>query len=307
MSYNRKAFLKTMSAITAGAVLSDALAACNDNPAAKTTDAVVKENFGIQIYTVREDVKKNPEATLAYVAKAGYTQAEMYGFDDVKTYWGLRTPKEVKKILNDNGMTSPSCHYHLKGFMYEGKVDDWKAAVEASATLGNEYMIIPWVEEKYRSGEYYKKLTELIGKASELTRAAGMKLAYHNHDFEFAKDAEGKMFEETLLQTFTQEQLEFELDLYWVVYAGENPLDWFKKYPGRFSMWHVKDLTTNKEGKKESTQVGDGTIDFTSIYAERKLSGLKYGFVEQEAYTMPEEECIKRSIEYMKKKKWSNS
>jgi sugar phosphate isomerase/epimerase len=300
-TYNRKEFLKTVSAFTAGIAMSDSLVACNNNTAA------VKENFGIQVYTVREDIKKNPEATLAYVAKAGYTQAELYGFDDVKTFWGLRTPAQVKKILNDNGMVSPSCHYHLKGFMYEGKIDDWKAAVEASAILGNEYMIVPWVEKEYRSGEYYKKLVDLLGKASELTRAAGMKFAYHNHDFEFEKDADGSMFEETLLKTFTQEQMEFELDLYWVVYAGHNPVDWFKKYPGRFTMWHVKDLTTNKEGKKESTQVGDGTIDFTSIYSQRKLSGLKYGFVEQEAYTMPEEECIKRSIEYMKKKKWENS
>jgi len=167
-------------------------------------------------------------------------------------------------------------------------------------------MIVPWVEKEYRSGEYYKKLVDLLGKASELTRAAGMKFAYHNHDFEFEKDADGNMFEETLLKTFTQEQMEFELDLYWVVYAGHNPVDWFKKYPGRFTMWHVKDLTTNREGIKESTQVGDGVVDFTSIYAQRKLSGLKYGYVEQEAYTMPEEECIKRSIEYMKKKKWYN-
>lgn len=299
-NYNRKEFLKTVSALTAGIAMSDTLVACNDNTTA------VKENYGIQVYTVREDIKKNPEAALAYIAKAGYTQAELYGFDDVKTFWGLRTPKQVKKILDDNVMVSPSCHYHLKGFMYEGKIDEWKAAVEASAILGNEYMIVPWVEKEYRSGEYYKKLVDLLGKASELTRAAGMKFAYHNHDFEFEKDADGNMFEETLLKTFTQEQMEFELDLYWVVYAGHNPVDWFKKYPGRFTMWHVKDLTTNKEGIKESTQVGDGVVDFTSIYAQRKLSGLKYGFVEQEAYTMPEEECIKRSIEYMKKKKWYN-
>lgn len=297
MSYNRKEFLKTSAAISTGLVLSNSMLSCSPASTGK---------YGMQVYTVRNDIAKNVESTFAYVAKAGYKQIELYGFDDVKTYWGKKTPKEVKDILNVNGLVSPSCHYHLKGFMYEGKIDDWKAAVEASAIIGHEYMIIPWVENKYRTGEYFKRLVDLIGKASELTRAAGIKLAYHNHDFEFQKDAEGKMFEETLLNTFTQEQLEFELDLYWVVYAGHNPVDWFKKYPGRFTMWHVKDLTTNKEGKKESTQVGDGTIDFTSIYANRKLSGLKYGFVEQEAYTMPEEECIKRSIEYMKKKKWGN-
>ncbi len=299
MSYNRKAFLKTSAALSAGFVLSDSLFGCKPPMASRG-------KYGIQIYTVRNDIAKNVESTFTYVAKAGYKQIELYGFDNVKTFWGKKTPKEVKDILNANGLVSPSCHYHLKGFMYQGKIDDWKKAVEASAIVGNEYMIIPWVENGHRTGEYFKKLVDLIGQASDLTRAAGMKLAYHNHDFEFEKDAEGKMFEEILLNTFTQEQLEFELDLYWVVYAGHNPVDWFKKYPGRFTMWHVKDLHTNKEGKKESTQVGDGIIDFTSIYANRKLSGLKYGYVEQEAYTMPEEECIKRSIEYMKKQKWGN-
>jgi sugar phosphate isomerase/epimerase len=190
--------------------------------------------------------------------------------------------------------------------MYEGKIDVWKKAVETSSIIGNKYMVIPFVEKPFRTGEYYKKLVDLIGQASELTHAAGMKLAYHNHEFEFDKDSEGKTFLESLLETFKQEQLEFELDLYWVVYAGHNPQDWFKKYPGRFTMWHVKDLWVNKEGKKESTQVGDGTIDYKSIFAQRKLAGLKYAFMEQEAYTMPEEECIKRSIAYMKKNSFYN-
>jgi sugar phosphate isomerase/epimerase len=118
---------------------------------------------------------------------------------------------------------------------------------------------------------------------------------------------DGTTYYEYMLSKTDPALIDFEMDIYWVFYAGHNPIDWFKKYPGRFTMWHVKDMTTNKEGKKESTQVGDGVIDFTTIYANRKLSGLKYGFVEQEAYTMPEEQCIKKSIQYMKKKNWGNS
>ena len=134
-----------------------------------------------------------------------------------------------------------------------------------------------------------------------------MKLAYHNHDFEFKKVDEGKQFLELLLTQTDPGMVDFEFDLYWVVFAGEKPIDWFKKYPGRFTMWHVKDMTTNSKGDKESTQVGDGTIDFAPIFAEKKLSGLKYAFVEQEAYTMPEEQSIKKSIEFLKKKKWGNN
>ena len=299
MNYQRRDFIKTSAALTAGFSLSS-FTSCMENKEEK------KGNIGIQLYTVRNDINKNPDAAIAYVAKAGYTQAELYGFDENHLFWGKKTPKQVKEILNANGLVSPSCHHHIKAFMYESKIDEWKKAIEASSVIGNEYIVIPWVETAFRTGEYYKKLIDLIGQASELTHAAGMKLAYHNHDFEFDKDSEGKTFLEKLLATYKQEQLEFELDLYWVYFAGNNPLDWFKKYPGRFTMWHVKDMTTNKEGKKESTQVGDGIIDFKAIYAQRDLSGLKYGFMEQEAYTMPEEECIKKSIAYMKKNNFYN-
>ncbi len=172
--------------------------------------------------------------------------------------------------------------------------------------MGNEYATIPWLDANQRGADAMPKLLDLVNKAAELTKAAGMKLAYHNHDFEFKKLDNGKSFLQSLLEGTDPSMVDFELDLYWVAYANEDPLAWFNKYPGRFTMWHVKDLTTNKEGKKESTQVGDGTIDFSKIFEHKKHAGLKYAFVEQEAYTMPEEECIKKSIDYMKKKNWGN-
>ncbi len=261
-------------------------------------------HYGIQLYTVRNDVAKNLTATLQYVAKAGYTQIELYGYDG-KGFFG-KTAKEFKTLLNNNGLSTPSGHYYLPPVLYEGKMDVWKAATEAAATMGNKYMVIPWLDDKHRGAEDFKKLVGTINELAMLTKKAGMKLAYHNHEFEFKQADDGRTYIEHLLDGTDKSMVDFEMDIYWVVYAGQNPLDWFKKYPGRFPLWHVKDLAINAEGKKESTQVGDGTIDFTSIYAQRKLSGLKYGFVEQEAYTMPEEECIKKSINYLRSKGWHN-
>jgi sugar phosphate isomerase/epimerase len=299
MAYNRRSFLKTSVAATAGASLAGLpLISCANQPLAGT------KKYGLQLYTVRNDVAKNLAGTLDYIAKAGYTQIELYGFDG-KGFFG-KTPKEFKAMFDGLKLTSPSGHYNFGQILTDGNLDLWKKTIEAANIMGNEYATIPWLDANQRGADSFPKLLELVNKAAELTKAAGMKLAYHNHDFEFKKLDNGKSFLQSLLEGTDPSMVDFELDLYWVAYANEDPLAWFNKYPGRFTMWHVKDLTTNKEGKKESTQVGDGTIDFSKIFEHKKHAGLKYAFVEQEAYTMPEEECIKRSIDYIKKKNWGN-
>lgn len=298
MSYNRKDFLRTSAALTAGFSLAGLPFISGATPEGK-------KKYGIQLYTVRNDVNKNLASTIEYVSKAGYSQVELYGFDG-KTFFG-KTATEFKAMFDANHLTAPSGHYGMPDSVVEGNTDGWKAITEAAAIMENKYITIPYTVDKYRNGDEFKKYVEAINKAAELTKAAGMKLAYHNHDFEFKKVDGGKQFLELLLTQTDPGMVDFEFDLYWVVFAGENPLEWFKKHPGRFSMWHVKDMTTNTKGQKESTQVGDGTIDFAPIFAEKKLAGLKYAFVEQEAYTMPEEQCIKKSIAFLKKKKWGNS
>ncbi len=299
MAYNRRSFLKTSAAATAGISLAGLpLISCAGKVTADT------KKYGLQLYTVRNDVAKNLTGTLEYVAKAGYSQIELYGFDGT-TFFG-KSPKEFKAMFDGLKLTSPSGHYNFGGVLQSGNLDFWKKVLEAGNIMGNEYATIPWLDANQRGNDTLPKLVELVNKAAELTKAAGMKLAYHNHDFEFKKMDNGKTFLQTLLDGTDPSMVDFELDIYWSSFMNENAVDWFNKYPGRFTMWHVKDLTTNKEGKKESTQVGDGTIDFASIFKHKKHAGLKYAFVEQEAYTMPEEECIKKSIAYMKKQNWGN-
>ncbi len=300
MAYNRRDFLKTSAAITAGVSLGGLpLLSCGSHL------SVGEKKYGLQLYTVRNDVAKNLAGTLDYVAKAGYSQIELYGFDG-KSFFG-KSPAELKAMFDGLKLTSPSGHYNFGSVLTEGNLDFWKKVLEAANIMGNKYATIPWLDATQRGADKLPKLVELVNKAAELTKAAGMKLAYHNHDFEFKKLDNGKTFLQTLLDGTDPSMVDFELDIYWSSFMNEDAVAWFNKYPGRFTMWHVKDLTTNDKGQKESTQVGDGTIDFSRIFEHKKHAGLQYAFVEQEAYKMPEEECIKKSIAYMKKKDWGNS
>ncbi len=296
MPYNRRDFIKTSAAITAGVSLSGI--SCSPDIAA------AEKKYGLQLYTVRNDVAKNLAGTLEYVAKAGYSQIELYGFDG-KSFFG-KSPAELKAMFDGLKLTSPSGHYNFGPVLTEGNLDFWKKVLEAANIMGNIYATVPWLDASQRGAQMLPKLVELVNKAGELTKAAGLKLAYHNHDFEFKKLDNGKTFLQTLLDGTDPSMVDFELDIYWSSFMNEDAVEWFNKYPGRFTMWHVKDLTTNDKGQKESTQVGDGIIDFSRIFEHKKKAGLKYAFVEQEAYKMPEEECIKKSIAYMKKKNWGN-
>ena len=300
MAYNRRSFLKTSAAATAGISLAGLpLISCANRSLADT------KKYGLQLYTVRNDVAKNLASTLDYVAKAGYSQIELYGFDG-NTFFG-KSPKEFKAMFDALKLTSPSGHYNFGPVLTANNLDFWKKVIEAGKVMGNEYLIVPWLDANQRGADTLPKLVDLVNKAAELTKAAGMKLAYHNHDFEFKKLDNGKSFLQVLLEGTDPSLVDFELDIYWSSFMNENAVEWFKKYPGRFTQWHVKDSTVNAKGQKESTQVGDGTIDFTTIFEHKKTAGLRYAYVEQEAYTMPEEECIKKSISYMKKKNWGNS
>ncbi len=298
MAYNRREFLKTTAAITAGVSLSGL-------PLISCADPAGKKKYGVALYTLRNDLGKDLGGTLQYVSKAGYSQVELFAFDG-KTYFG-KAPKEFKALLNDSKLIAPSAHFNLPGFLYEGKLDVWKSAVEAAVTMENKYMVVPYIESKYRTPEFYKSMVDQIQKAAELTKAAGMKLAYHNHEFEFEKGPDGKTYFEMLLSQTDPALVDFEMDLYWMTYANQKPVDWFAKYPGRFSMFHLKDLTVAADGKKEFAPVGDGIVDFTSAFAQSKLAGLKYGFVEQDSCKVTPEQCIKKSIDYLKKKNWGNS
>ncbi|AOC93613.1 Inosose dehydratase [Flavobacterium anhuiense] len=238
-----------------------------------------KKEIGLQLYTLRDELPKDVKGTLEKVAKAGYTTVETYGFSIKDQFWGL-TPKELKKILDDNGLKAVSGHYNLGSFLYDGNTAELIAAIEVAKVLKNEFLTVPWIDEPFRrSIEDYKKIAARVNEAAEMCKKAGLKLAYHNHDFEFKK-YDGVTGYEILLKETDKDLVYFELDLYWVVHSGNDPLKLFKENPGRFKMWHVKDK--DKNNNDLNTEVGSGTIDFKPFFSEAKQSGMVHFFVEQE-------------------------
>lgn len=257
----------------------------------------VTKNVGLQLYSLRKDLPGNVKSMIAKVAEAGYKEVETYGFANGK-FWGL-TPKEFKTLLKDNGLKAPSGHYGMDEFSKTGKTDKLKADIESSAAIGGKYFTIAGAHVDMDKGiDGFKKVADDFNKAAELAKASGLKFAYHNHDFEFKKLGDTTGYDVYLTET-DKNLVNFELDLYWVVRSGNNPLDLFKKYPGRFPMWHVKDM--DKAKPEWNTEIGKGSIDFKSIFAEAKLSGMKHFFVEHETnYNPTPIESVKTSCDYIK-------
>lgn len=261
--------------------------------------AATNKVVGLQLYSLREDLPKDVKGVLEKVAKAGFKEVETYGFSIKDQFWGF-TPVEFKKILDANGLKAVSGHYGLGSYLVDDNTDELKAAIAAAKVLGSEYVTIPWLNPDLRkSADDYKKLAVKINKAGQMCKDAGIRLAYHNHDFEFEKQGDTTGYE-ILLKGTDKKLVDFELDLYWVVRSGKDPIALFKENPGRFTMWHVKDMDKTK--KEWNTEVGQGSINFKAIFAAAKLSGMKHFFVEHETNYKPNPiESVKISCDYIKK------
>ncbi|GAB3927606.1 TIM barrel protein [Larkinella terrae] len=257
---------------------------------------------GLQLYTLREQIQKEGiEPILAQVAKLGYKEVENFGYNGGK-FFG-KTPAEYLKILKDNGLKAPSGHTltarsaQVKGM--DGLTSNWQRVVDDAAAIGQEYVIIAFLFPDERKPDDYKQLVDLLGKGQEVVKKAGMTLGYHNHDFEFNERVDDQMPYELILKNTT---VQMEMDLYWISKTGQNPTDYFAKYPGRFPLWHVKDMAKTPE--KEFAEVGTGSIDFAAIFAKASEAGMKHYFVEQDVCKRPPLESIKISIDNIQKASW---
>ncbi|WP_026956768.1 sugar phosphate isomerase/epimerase family protein [Algoriphagus vanfongensis] len=258
-------------------------------------------NFGgLALYTVRDSMASNPKATLQAVADAGYAYVEAANYADGKFY-GM-TPAEFKDYLASLGLTAKSAHM---GMVNMENADQLIADVKAA---GIEYFVIPvppmgmftFNQETRSMGLKGKPedLVNIMDTLGEKCHAAGIKLLYHNHDFEFKALEDGTVIEDLLLEKCNPEFVNFQMDLFWVTKAEVDPLAYFEKYPGRFIAWHVKDM--NAEGN--FAPVGTGSIDFARILAEKEKSGMEFYLVEQDnTFDLDPMEAIKISHEGLKK------
>ncbi|MBN9336664.1 MAG: sugar phosphate isomerase/epimerase [Chryseobacterium sp.] len=251
-----------------------------------------RKPLAIQLYTIRDAVAENLEKSLERLAGLGFKQLEIYGYDG--KFFG-KTRKEFQSILKNTGLEVISSH-HTTGVIHNSKgtlLNDWEKSVEDLHFIGSEYMVCSYLFEEERTLEYYKKLPQLLNKSGETTNEAEIAFAYYNQDFEFEK-FDDKTVYDFILDNTDSDLVNMELDLYWISKAGFNPLTYFEKYPKRFPLWHVKDM---KAGNKDFTEVGNGTINFKTIFEAKEIAGLKYWFLEQDS----SDKDIFESVEISKK------
>lgn len=273
----RRAFLKDMT-IAGGLCLAGAGAI---KGAARKLSRI-----GVQLYTVRTELAKDFEGTLGKVAALGYQEVEFAGYYN-------RTPQQVREVLKRHRLASPAAHIPIGDLR-----DKMSAVIDAAKTIGHRYVICPWLDpNERRSLDDYKRHAELFNRAGEACQKAGLQFGYHNHDFEFHQLG-GQMPYDLLLKECDPKLVKMELDLYWVARGGQDALAYFKRQPGRFELVHVKDL--ERGGKQAAVEVGRGSLDFKSIFAESGRAGIKHYFVEQDEPQQPLE-SIRVSIEYLRK------
>jgi sugar phosphate isomerase/epimerase len=233
------------------------------------------------------------------VAQAGYKDVETYGYSQQNGYFGLQ-PSDFRDLLNSNGITSSSGHYDFGQYMATGNTDAVKTYIEAGNIIGQDYITVPYLGDQVRgSADAYKAVAEKLNRAGEMCRDADLKLAYHNHAFEFDRFGDTTGYD-ILLNETDPALVDFEADLYWFARAGKAPVDYFRQHPGRFVMWHVKDM--DKNSPELNTEVGSGSIDYKTIFDQAQLAGVNRIFVEQEnfAASMDPFQSIKQSYDYVR-------
>jgi sugar phosphate isomerase/epimerase len=226
------------------------------------------DKIGVQLYTVRGEMKNSVERTLKGVSDIGYKEVEFHD------YFG-RPPRAIRQLLDRNGLKAPACHVGIDSLRA-----GFHRTLNDASEIGHKWLLVAYLGDKERNSiDAIKRTAELFNKAGEDAKAYKIRFAYHNHDFEF-KEIEGRRIFDVLLEECDPKLVDFEMDLYWATKAGVNPLDYFSKHPGRFPLVHVKDAGPAPERKM--LEVGKGTIDWKAIFAARKQAGIKHAFVEHD-------------------------
>ncbi|WP_447642766.1 MULTISPECIES: sugar phosphate isomerase/epimerase family protein [Chitinophagaceae] len=283
---SRRKFLKQ------AGILSAAVAAAPDSLFARPKHAQI----GIQLYTLRDEISKGIETVIAGIAKAGYNYIETFGFSNGK-YFGLSV-EDFGTLLKKYKLYTVSGHYGIDDLLKNGSFDNLDASIQAAKVLKQKYVTVPYIGDNLRKNAAdLENLVSKINLGAKRVAEAGLKMAYHSHSFEF-ENIDGVMFYERLLKESDAKHLDLELDLYWAVRAKQDPIEWFKKYPGRFKLVHVKDM--DKSNYELTTEVGKGSIDFAKIFNEAKLGGIEYYIVEQENFAIPPYESITESAQALR-------
>jgi sugar phosphate isomerase/epimerase len=259
--------------------------------------------LGAQLYTVRTEMEKDFDGTLAKVAAIGFTEVEFAGYFN-------RTPEQVRDALKSHTLTSPSAHIDYASLAG----DKWARVLDGAHTVGHTCLVNAWVDEPIRNQPHaWHHIADTYNRAGAASKRAGIQFAYHNHNFEFAplKDEGGKLPYDILLESCDPALVKMELDLCWISAAGKDPVDYFRRYPGRFPLVHIKGLRKLPPATGEAipidrilpeiTDVGhNDVIDWKRIFAQSRTAGIEHYFVEHDVPKEPFE-SLKTSYEYLSK------
>ncbi len=274
----RREFLKASGALAASSFLLPALAKAMAPPSYKV---------GLQLYTLRKEMLENAVGTLKALAKIGYQELES-AKSEKGNYYGL-TPKQIKAVTRDNGMRLISGHVQID--------KDWQRSVDEAAEAGQPYLVVSVLPAEGQTVENYQRSAEIFNKAAEACQKANITFGYHNHITEFDKVGDQVLYD-ILVERTDAKLVKMEMDIGWVVAAGADPFYYFNKYPGRFPLWHLKDI---KKATKESPELGKGDIDIAALFKAAGKSGLQHYFVEQEEYPHTALESCKYDYDYLQK------
>ncbi|MBY0435111.1 MAG: sugar phosphate isomerase/epimerase [Cyclobacteriaceae bacterium] len=299
MNTSRRDFIKTSTLGIAGvALMADSLFAATGD----------KELLGLQLYCVRDEMGKDPLGTLGQLAQIGFRYVEHASYNNRKFYGYSAT--EFKKILTDLGMKMPSGHTVFGKQHWDAAKKDftdlWKYTVEDAATMGQVFVISPWLDETLRKTyDDLKRQMEIFNKCGELCKKSGMKFGYHNHDFEFSQKLNGMTVYDIMLQNTDPSLVMQQLDTGNLYNGGAKAIDIVRQYPGRFESMHVKDeiLSSGGHEKYESTILGAGIVGVKEVIdLGRKSGGTIHFIIEQESYQGKTPiACMKEDYEIMKK------
>lgn len=261
-------------------------------PALYSCSSGVKGNLGLQLYTLRDSLPADPKGVLKKVADFGYKELETFSYKDGMIF-GMPFA-DFGQYVKDLGMKVVSGHYGLDQL----EENTWQKAIDDARGIGQAYMVIAYIPDTARTSlDDYKKICDQMNKAGEVCNRSGMRFGYHNHAFEF-ETMEGRKPYDLMLQELDPKNVSMEMDIYWVVRGGADPLQYFDQYPGRFDQWHVKDMDKNDHDR--NADVGTGSIDFKPIFAQAGKAGMKHWYIEQETYPVDPMKSVAASAEFMK-------
>jgi len=302
MNNSRRTFIKTSAVAIAGAaLLPDFLLAKNNKKI---------ERLGLQLYSVRDAMMKDPAGSLKKLADMGYIHVEHANYVSRKFYG--YSAKDFKKLLADTGLQMPSGHTVMVAEDWDNTKNDftdkWKYTIQDAAEVGQRYVISPWLDEKLRADmDALKRFMDQFNKCGELCKSNGMTFGYHNHNFEFSTKINGGTLYDYILTNTDPTLVAQQMDIGNMLGAGGIALDLLKKYPGRFELMHVKDEIKSDTGQGmdgyDSTILGTGVMPVKDIVKEaRKIGGTSQFIIEQESYQGKDPfDCVKIDLQIMKK------